>query len=597
MVRHQEIDRPVIAVAGLGPRGMVIVERLIAHMAARPDQMMDIVLFDSNAPGAGVHRPDLPDYLLLNTVAGQLSFYPHADAVSGNAVHKGPNLHEWCQEKGLRVSSRGGMSADPACRPVAPGDFLPRRILGQYLEDCAKRLLENLPDHIRLRLIQEKLIDVIEDTLSGRQCLVTQSGKRIWADSLFLSLGHAREADLQSVGIKAKETVAVSGLGLTAMDTVAALTKGRGGLFAGGFDDLRYVQSGREPRILLTSRTGLPFFARPDWSPEEDKYRVPPIFLTRDAVDRLRAETSKTGGQLCFRTQVLPLLTLDMQAAFHITRTRLIDGEDAANLLLQDLMMLGDMPQLAAAKFAQIEDLDGPSGIERLLRTEPWQGHDPEFSRDYRAQIKADLAQCKLGLPGSPIKAAAEVWRSQRNILRYVANGRGLTDASRAEFYRVFAPLSNRLVGGPQKERHAELLALCAADVVTLVSPESQSITADRFYAAFTGSAGTCRRDNPIVRNLLASGRIRPVDPAGLDGISVDAHGHPLDAQGNPDTALWLVGPPVEGASFYNHYVGTPAPDCPLFVDAEREVGRCLNRIDPPLGQLAAHAQNRLGAI
>ena len=57
-------------------------------------------------------------------------------------------------------------------------------------------------------------------------------------------------------------TVAVSGMGLVAVDVVTALTIGRGGEFVENGDGLRYRPSGREPRLQLFCRSGLPFTAK-----------------------------------------------------------------------------------------------------------------------------------------------------------------------------------------------------------------------------------------------------------------------------------------------------------------------------------------------
>lgn len=55
------------------------------------------------------------------------------------------------------------------------------------------------------------------------------------------------------------------------------------------------------------------------------------------------------------------------------------------------------------------------------------------------------------------------MWRDCRDLLRLVADRNGLTESSTLAFYGTWAGLGNRLVGGPQKERHEDLLALIDA--------------------------------------------------------------------------------------------------------------------------------------
>lgn len=590
-----DTERPTIAVVGLGPRGMILVERLIAQLRPLPDFPVDLLLFDDNPPGPGLHGLELPDYLLLNTVAGQLTFFPHPAAVGRTGAPGGPSLDEWCRSKGLRLTD-DGVKVTSQGTEIKAGCFLPRRILGAYLADCARDLIDNAPAHVRLRVISEKVVDVGRLDDSGRHWLETAKGRRHRADHLFLSLGHGpagwAQADIGPEAIRPGEAILLAGLGLTAMDMVSTLTKGRGGRFLRGTDDLQYRPSGREPRIRLSSATGLPFYARPDWSPEDALHRLPPFVFSPAAIDRLRS--NRPGGRLDFRANILPLVALEMRAVYHVSSERLCRGRRSAALLEAQLREANGADGVASLLHRLDESVPEGFDPEIYLRTTPWQGDPQAYCRDYVNGLVRDLAECRRGVLGSPVKAALEVWRNERSTLRYAVDGTGLNEASRAEFYRVFAPLSNRLVGGPQKERHEELVALVAAGIVTLDPPTRGSGPADLNSssavraAAHIGSSGLGRRDSPLLARLAGRGRLRPVDGERLDGIAVDIDGHPARLDGTADRTVTLVGPAVEGSSYYNHYVGTPAPDCPLFVDAERLVRRCLDQLVPASPRIAA---------
>ena len=56
----------------------------------------------------------------------------------------------------------------------------------------------------------------------------------------------------------AGERVTIAGMGLVGTDVVTALTVGRGGRYIDRGARKSYVPSGREPRIRLYSRGGLP---------------------------------------------------------------------------------------------------------------------------------------------------------------------------------------------------------------------------------------------------------------------------------------------------------------------------------------------------
>lgn len=73
MVNMQKPSR--IAIVGLGPRGLALLESMIFALRESPDKVVELHLFDDGAPGCGIHDEWQPDYLMLNTVAGQLSAF------------------------------------------------------------------------------------------------------------------------------------------------------------------------------------------------------------------------------------------------------------------------------------------------------------------------------------------------------------------------------------------------------------------------------------------------------------------------------------------------------------------------------------------
>jgi hypothetical protein len=206
-----------------------------------------------------------------------------------------------------------------------------------------------------------------------------------------------------------------------------------------------------------------------------------------------------------------------------------------------------------------------------------------------RRCIEADLLESQAGLDHCPVKAAAEVWRSCREQLRRVVDNKGLTAHSHRVFFDQYAPLVNRLVAGPQKERHQELLALEAAGVVmwvhgsqvmhnahtgqiSIVDKESRPTALDAVVAAHVTRPDETTLPT-IIRQLKLSGLIHSLNGRG-QGISVDGEGK---AQPN----LWITGPIAEGATYYNHYVPSSGSYSRAFVDADRiareMVGICVS--------------------
>ena len=116
----------------------------------------------------------------------------------------------------------------------------------------------------------------------------------------FLTTGYTRNASSAAEGLIAEpyplpdclesiapgQTVAIGGFGLSAIDVLSALTVGRGGTFRRDQGDVEYVPGGREPRIVMYSRSGVPCRARPLVTRFEVSYD--PLVFTPAAIDGLR---------------------------------------------------------------------------------------------------------------------------------------------------------------------------------------------------------------------------------------------------------------------------------------------------------------------
>ena len=62
-----------VGIIGVGPRGLTVLERIVANERLRKTTDLQIYLFDPNPPGVGCHDPEQEDHLLVNTVAGQIT--------------------------------------------------------------------------------------------------------------------------------------------------------------------------------------------------------------------------------------------------------------------------------------------------------------------------------------------------------------------------------------------------------------------------------------------------------------------------------------------------------------------------------------------
>ena len=188
---------------------------------------------------------------------------------------------------------------DPTGQPIESHHFLPRRLMGEYLQWFYRALLAGAPPGVHIVHHPTAAVDLVARR-DGSEEVRLANGGTVVADHVIVTSGHTANQSADDAGrvlepypvgsyvetIPADATVGVSGMGLVAVDVVTALTIGRGGEFVENGAGLRYRPSGREPRIQLFCRSGLPFTAKSVTGRDRtDVYR--PLICTDEALDAL----------------------------------------------------------------------------------------------------------------------------------------------------------------------------------------------------------------------------------------------------------------------------------------------------------------------
>lgn len=284
-----------LAVIGAGPRGVGFLERLAASLPElAPGVPLEIELIDPYAPGAGrIWRYAQSPLLKLNSMAQDVTMFTDASSTIEGAVRHGPSLIEWA------VAVRGGLLPevtvhDPRLRAelehLLPTSFPTRRLQSLYLDWFHRRAVAALGSVARLRSHRATVVRVEDVPAAAHpQRLVLDSGAEIDADVVLYAIGHAgrdpesehdrlidfarrRElyylppaftADADTRPIVPGQRVIVRGFGLAAIDLIVLLTEGRDGRFERDADGrLHYRASGREPRLVIGSRRGVPYHSK-----------------------------------------------------------------------------------------------------------------------------------------------------------------------------------------------------------------------------------------------------------------------------------------------------------------------------------------------
>jgi biotin carboxylase/uncharacterized NAD(P)/FAD-binding protein YdhS len=584
-----------VAIIGLGSRGLGVLERVVT-LARGVDAPVRVEVIDPTCSGAGVHATGQPDYLLLNTTCAQVSMFPDALSVGDDLGEPGPSLYDWVTERGLRLAD-DGFTVGHTGRPIRGTDFLPRRVLGEYLGWVLDRVVTKAPPHTRITLHRAEATDLTRGP-DGAFHLTLSDGTAITTRYAFLTTGytpntavriHERLIDApyplpsQLNAVAPGEDVAIGGFGLSAMDVMSCLTVGRGGRFVTEDRTLRYEPSGAEPVMYFYSRSGVPCRARPQIMNFGPKHE--PVAFTTAAIDGLRASRREP---LDFEADLLPLILTEVRIAYRLCEARLAGGTAERDLRAalrgREVNDLLDELDARLGPFDARAAFDG--GTDMLLDS------SESYQKWLADLISRDLADGALGFAGSPVKAGLDIMRELRDTFRYAVDFGGLTAESLDAFTTRIVPAVNRAVVGPQYERHLELLALMAAGLAHVPFGPAPSVTWNgaAWTLASTRLATPYEKDvawvvnaqvpppsvhesaSPLLASMHRQGMIRRHRPSSghVPGIDVDRDMHPLDAAGHPHPDVWVLGPLCEGATFYNNLVPSPGVYSRPVADAHR---------------------------
>lgn len=351
MPKVNNADSSVLAIIGGGPTCTYAVERLAANFNHYRNELRacTIYIFDKTGYfGAGeVHSPAQPKTSFLNRIAGQVCF-----AADESNIHAGPllqlsfrpTLHQWCQRKYRETGDK--------TYNIGAQDWPQRALHGEALTECFNRYIELLKglENVTVHLIKDEVVDIqkaantylVESTRNGTiRCdhilLATghSSNRPELSSSINKLVSHAnKHKDLRFVNyaypldqklhnIDASKTVAVQGLGLTAIDVFLYLTEGRGGRFVTNErNECVYIPSGQEPRLVGFSRSGLFTTTRPHNEKEKDIENLEHKgeFLTSHSVDLLRQHRGfGRQNKLDFELHLWPIIRLEQAHLYYKT--------------------------------------------------------------------------------------------------------------------------------------------------------------------------------------------------------------------------------------------------------------------------------------
>jgi hypothetical protein len=571
-------------------------------------------VIEPGTPGSGVYDVTQPDYLLLNNACGELSLYPFETEPDQPCYAAG--LYDWAVAQGYRwVGAR--CAIDPTGQPIEPHHFLPRRLMGEYLQWFYCALLAGAPPNVHIVHHPTAAVDVVARR-DGREQVRLADGGTVVVDHVIVTSGHTANQGADHDGrvfapypvasyvdtIPAGASVALSGMGLVAIDVVTALTIGRGGDFVDNGGPLRYQPSGREPRVQLFCRSGLPFTAKSVTGRDRsDVYK--PLICTTEALDALSGRTNGRRRLVDVRSELLPLLFAEMYARYYAQSAFQASGAVAEGAAVREHLGAAWAEGRFDEELARLAARFGSFDAEALFFGRlPKFGCSDDYERFVYHSLADDLREAEVPNGASPVKSASEVFRIFRDRMRSVVEQGGLSLDSYLDFNADICSRIHRLVAGPPALRSRQMLALIDAGVVrtpygpapaqglavTHLDPTAARtrISSTAFEQQYVEDVDVVIRGHleepriagsasQLLTRLYNRGRVSQFryGEVAVGSVDLTPDSHPIDTEGRPQPRISMFGVLTEGVRHFTQYIPSPRSRIRAFED----VGACVAEI------------------
>lgn len=577
-----------IGIIGAGPRGLVAAERLIANA----DEKHEILLFDPHAPGGTVWRTRQADELLMNSVAQQVTLFTDETCELAGTIIPGPNLYQWSKTAAEGFISSLMLAEKESylfeARALAPNDYCRRSFYGLY----QKWFFQQLQQAGNVVHIQSEIIKLSLDPLT-----LYTNHEKYQVDNVIIAAGNypneltkeeqqfadyaekhdllyqapSNAADSCFEKVKAGETLILRGLGLNFFDYVGLFSEGRGGYFEEAPTGLKYHPSGKEPRLIVGSRSGLPYHARAVNQKHLGETKEP-VFLTTERLKKFKKADPDNGAvffdlmkkevELSYYQQLIEELALPIKkAAFTAAFMK-----DHAQALLDYRI-----PENYYWDWGKAAD--PASGIAA-----------ENFEKFLENYIEKDILEARKGNLTGPFSTAVDTMKDLRDPVRYMLDNELFTSKDYIEkMWGEFVDINEFLTIGPPIKRLQQLLAMYRAGLVKFLAPDMRIETKrGKFFASSEGlpekvypatalfearipAPSAAHTKNPLVKSLIEQGLTVPHNVvAGKEeletgALTIERGTNRLAAKdGSASQNIYCYGIPVEGIDWLTASTNRP---------------------------------------
>lgn len=536
-------------IVGFGPKGfsaLASLQKTLEHSTSiKPVQLH---LFNSHrffAAGPN-YSPDQPEYLLINYSIEHINAWTEPESDDPDKL----TFMDWIAKY-----------ANSHNHPKAE-DFASRALMGLYLQDALKIVLQKLPENISVLAFQGEVTGCQVDH-SNSVCLeldhiafhpeiryasvILTTGhlfpnstpKGLEYNPYFISEVYPTKSWLQS--ITNHDRVAINGLGLTFVDAVLALTEGKGGEFIEENGQMTYQASGLEPKeIFAFSRSGIPMIPRSGKSP---KFLAELEFFGSKAEKRL----DQLHGQIDFERDILPLIKAEMEAIWYLT-------------LIERGPKTGEWFSLF-----NFQELVNPLPEECYSCGDFYQSEMEKITDFYLKELEEEPSK-------SLIQQVASVWRRLLPKMISYYNSDGFTQESQERFEKYYLVRFNQISFGPPSVSMRKIHSLIKNGYLNYHlgrSPEIET-TEDlkfRISSSENGFVSICdyviqagiqnnqfpHRNSSLYEDLFKRGLASCKNPDKESNCpNINHEGQLISRTGAPIPQITLFGTPTEGITLDN---------------------------------------------
>ncbi|MEX3610950.1 FAD/NAD(P)-binding protein [Rothia sp. LK2588] len=590
-----------IAIVGVGPRGVSVIERI---GAANPQTELELHLIDNSQLGAGrIWNTSQTRTLCMNTLAGAVTLFTEPNSTVTAPVRPGPNMYEWIQlSLGRDIEEHDQAAAKRALFAKHPQHPLPhfeaemqatekhsnpsRALYGEYINWCYRVAVAELPETVKVTEHLANAVGVTSSSDNSFDIIELSDGTICRADATVIASGWTipalspQEQELAESGgvwvapnspaeqdvsvLPAGENVLVRGLGMSFYDLMALVTIDRGGRFVedpSTRSGMRYEPSGKEPHLLVGSGRGYPFL------PKSDYRELPPQPVNH----RLMAviEELKDEKKIDFGVQVRPAIIKDAYEAYYCKLAELKPEAVTANIGKIVEIIDHATPESIAEDLADIV----PDPADRF-NIERWrqplagvEGSVAEVTEHIAQFLEHDIRDSAAG-HDSAFKAGMWSVSSARTPASILGSMGRYTWESRQTDYKNFDALGQMVGSGPPLFRCRQLLAAIDAGIIEFIGQRPQvTVDGDEFVAVSPSTKQEIRTRylvdaflhypdirhvaEPIYRSLRA--RLRPFCQQDEEGRLIETASpevHPvsrviINPDGEPDPRVHVIGIPT----------------------------------------------------